>query len=71
MTASFAIILVYKSAAIWLGNKAYSLAKLQWINLKQDIQLYFWPADYHCCTCNALALYSQNASVMCDIDAMK
>ena len=64
-------MLLCKSAAIWLHNKEYPLEILGWTSLKQDIQSYFQPADYHHCTCNALAVCTQNAFVIKYTNALK
>lgn len=69
--ARFATMLLERSAAIWLRNKQYTLATLQWTNLKQDIQTYFRPADYHRRARDALASCSQTGAVSRYIDAMK
>ena len=42
-----AILLLTKSAAIWLHIRGYDLQTLAWQQLKMDIMDIFKPADYH------------------------
>ena len=47
------------------------MSTLQWINMKQDIQTHFKPADKHHRTHDILANCTQTATISKYIDAMK